>query len=188
MPYRVAQWTVGNIGKAAVQALQDDAKLELVACYGRPGEKTGKDVGELAGVGALGLPLVSRIEDVIAAKPDVVLYMPLLWDVDAMVQLLEAGINVISTTAFLTGYAYGPADQRRLQEAALRGGASLYGAGMYPGIVNAVALLATQACRQVRSIKIQESVDASSYDSPDTWRDLGFGGPKDSRPRPPELH
>jgi hypothetical protein len=180
MTHRIAQWTVGNIGKAAIEAMRDDPGLELVACYARPGDKTGKDAGELAGVGPIGVPVVSTIEEVIAARPDVVLYMPLMWDVDAMARLLEAGINVISTANFITGYSYGPEDQQRLHEAALRGGVSLYGTGANPGAMNVLALAATQVCRQIKRIFLFESVDASGYNSPDTWRSLGFGGPKDA--------
>ena len=180
MTYRIAQWTVGNIGKAAIEALRDDPNMELVACYARPGDKTGKDAGEVAGVGPIGVPVVSRIEEVIAARPDLVLYMPLMWDVDAMVRLLEAGINVISTANFITGYSYGLDEQKRLHEAALRGGASLYGSGANPGAMNVLALATTQVCRQVKRIHLFESVDASGYNSPDTWRSLGFGGPKDA--------
>lgn len=180
MTYRIAQWAVGNIGKKAIEALGDDPNLELVACYARPGEKTGKDAGELAGIGPNGVKVVSRIEDVIAAKPDLVLYMPLAWDVDAMVRLLEAGINVISTANFVTGYSYGPKDQKRLHEAAVRGGVSLYGSGSNPGFVNILALLTTQVCRKVTRVSLFESVDGSNYASPDTWYSLGFGGPRDA--------
>ena len=180
MAHRIAQWTVGNIGRASIQAIQDDPNLELVACYTRPGDKTGKDAGELAGAGRIGLPAVSSLEEVIAARPDLVLYMPLIWDVDAMVRLLEAGINVISTANFITGYSYGPEDQQRLHAAAVRGGVSLYGSGVNPGFANILALLSTQVCRKVSRVSLMESVDGSGYASPDTWRSLGFGGPKDA--------
>jgi hypothetical protein len=180
MVYRIAQWTVGNVGKAAVEAILEDPRFALVACYTRPGEKTGKDVGELCGIGAIGLAAVSSLEEVLAAKPDLVLYMPLIWDVDAMVQLLEAGVNVISTANFITGYSYGLDEQARLHQAAVRGGVSLFGSGMNPGFANMLALLSTQASRYVTKVTLQESVDASAYDSPDTWRSLGFGGPKDA--------
>lgn len=180
MAHRIAQWSVGNIGRKAIAAVRDDAGLELVACYNRPGEKTGRDAGELAGIGPIGLPVVSTIEEILTAKPDLVLYMPLMWDVDDMVRLLEAGINVISTANFITGYSYGKDEQQRLHEAALRGGVSLYGSGINPGFANIISLLATQVCRNVEQITMLESVDASGYASPGTWKSLGFGGPKDA--------
>ena len=180
MTYRIAQWTLGNVGKVAVEVVREDPNLELVACYTRPGEKTGKDVGELCGIGPIGLLTVSSVEEVIAAKPDLVLYMPLLWDVDAMVRLLESGVNVISTANFITGYSYGPGEKERLHQAAVRGGVSLYGTGINPGFADMLAAMATQLCRKVEKVSLLESVDASAYDSPDTWRSLGFGGPKDA--------
>jgi hypothetical protein len=180
MTYRIAQWTIGNVGKVAVEVVQEDPDLELVAVYARPGEKTGKDAGELCGIGPIGLNVVSTIEAVIAAKPDLVLYMPLIWDVDAMVQLLEAGINVISTANFITGYSYGLGEQKRLNDAAVRGGVSLYGTGINPGFANILTLLATQTSRRISRISLLESVDASGYASPETWRSLGFGGPPDA--------
>lgn len=180
MTYRIAQWTFGNVGRITIEEMLKDPEIELVACYTRPGEKTGKDVGELIGIGPIGLPAVSSIEEVIGAHPDLVLYLPLMWDVDAMVQLLEAGINVISTANFLTGYSYGKDAQARLHKAALSGGASLFGTGINPGFAQMLAVLGTHVSRRVDNIKLHESVEASYYNSPDTWRSLGFGGPKDA--------
>lgn len=180
MTTRIAQWAFGNVGKIAIEEVLNDPLLELVACYTRPGDKTGKDVGDLIGIGPIGLDTVSSIGDVIAARPDLVLYMPLIWDVDAMVELLKAGIDVISTANFITGWSFGKADQDRLHEAALTGGASLYGTGINPGVAQMFAVLSTQICRHVTHIRLQESVDATAYNSPDTWTSLGFGGPKDA--------
>lgn len=180
MAHRIAQWAVGNIGKKAIAAVRDDPALDLVACYNRPGDKTGQDAGNLAGIGPIGVPVASTIEDIVAARPDLVLYMPLMWDVDDMVRLLEAGINVISTANFITGFSYGAEAQQRLHDAAVRGGVSLYGSGINPGFANVISLLATQVCRRVEKITMFESADASSYASPETWNSLGFGGPIDA--------
>ena len=88
MTYRIAQWALGNIGKMAIAAVREDPAMELVACFTRKGDKTGEDVSELCGGNPIGLAAVSSIEEVIAARPDLVLYMPLMWDLDAMVRLL----------------------------------------------------------------------------------------------------
>lgn len=180
MTYRIAQWTAGVVGQAAVRAVLNHPAMELVACYTRPGAKTGKDVGELCGLGAIGLKAVSTIEEILSSQPDLVLYMPLVWDVDAMVQLLEAGVNIISTANFITGRSYGDDAKQRLQQAAEKGGVSLYGSGINPGHANALGLVATAVCREVHHLSVLESVDASGYASPETWTSLGFGGPKDA--------
>ena len=49
-PYRVVQWTTGNVGKSSVQALAANPNYELVGCYAWSQDKAGRDVGELAGI------------------------------------------------------------------------------------------------------------------------------------------
>ena len=153
---------------------------KLVGCYAWSPEKVGKDVGELCGIETIGIAATDDIDALIASRPEVVLYMPLLWDVGHMVQLLEAGINVISTANFITGHSYGDAQMRRLHEAAERGGASLYGTGINPGHVSAIALTLAGACRELERISIWESADCSSYESKETWEALGYGSPPDT--------
>ena len=46
-PYRVVQWTTGNVGKSSVQAIAANPTLELVGCYAWSADKVGRDVGEL---------------------------------------------------------------------------------------------------------------------------------------------
>ncbi len=45
-PYRVVQWTTGNVGKSSVAAIARNPTLELVGCYAWSPDKAGKDVGE----------------------------------------------------------------------------------------------------------------------------------------------
>jgi hypothetical protein len=51
---RVVQWTTGNVGKQAVQAIMGRQDLELVGCYAWSSDKVGKDVGELCGSEPIG--------------------------------------------------------------------------------------------------------------------------------------
>lgn len=177
---RVVQWTTGQVAQAAVRAIQAQPDLELIGCYAWSAGKAGVDVGELCGIAPLGITATNDIAAIIALQPDVVLYMPMLSDVDDMVRLLESGINVISTASFITGHSYGEADLQRLREAAERGGASLYGSGINPGLASVVALTAAAACREVERISIHEAVDCTPYASPEIWTALGFGSPPDT--------
>jgi hypothetical protein len=177
---RVVQWTTGGVAKSAVRATLAHPDLELVGCYAWSPDKVGRDVGELCHLEPLGLTATDDIDGLIALRPDVVLYMPLLWDVDHMVRLLEAGINLISTANFITGHSYGEDEMHRLHDAAERGGASLYGTGISPGYVNALALTLAGACREVERISIWESADCSVYESKETWEALGYGASPDS--------
>jgi 2,4-diaminopentanoate dehydrogenase len=177
---RVVQWTTGGVARAAVRAVLQHPDLELVGGFAWSAEKAGKDVGELVGLGPLGITATADIADIIALKPDVVLYMPLFWDVDAMVRLLESGINVISTANFITGHSYGDEDMERIHDAARRGGVSIYGTGISPGLIGAIALTAAAASRDLERISIYEAADCSSYESAETWSMLGFGQAPDT--------
>lgn len=180
MTIRVVQWTTGAVARAAVRAVLAQPDLELIGCYVWSADKAGKDVGELCNLPPLGIAATNDIEAVLAVKPDVVLYMPQLWNIDEMVRLLEGGINVISTANFITGHSYGENARRRLDDAAKRGGVSLYGSGINPGMASALALTAAAACRQVERISIFEAADCTPYASAETWRTLGFGSPPDT--------
>jgi 2,4-diaminopentanoate dehydrogenase len=180
MPLRIVQWTTGLVGRSAVKSIVAHPDLELVGCYAWSADKAGKDVGELCGIGPIGVTTTDDIGALIDLKPDLVLYMPLHWEVDHMVQLLEAGINVISTANFITGRSYGDKEMHRLDEAAKRGGVSLYGTGINPGLANVFALVSSAVCRRVDRISVLESVDATAYASPDTWYETGFAVPPDT--------
>lgn len=181
MPLRIVQWTTGLVGRSAVQAVLDHPDLELVGCFAWSPEKVGQDVGELCGLGRrIGVAATNDIGAILALKPDCVLYMPLEWVVDDMVRLLEAGINVVSTANFITGRSYGEKDMLRLDEAARRGGVSLYGSGINPGLANVLGLVSTAVCRRVDRVSVLESVDATAYASAQTWLDIGFASPPDT--------
>jgi hypothetical protein len=178
--YRIAQWNTGIVGTQTAKAVIAHPEMQLVACFAHSPAKVGQDVGVLIGGEPIGVLATADIEQVIAARPDCVLYMPIYWDVDAMARLLEAGINVISTANFITGASYGEEARAKLNDAALRGGASLYGVGINPGHANALGLMATAVCREVRRVSVLESVDATNYASAETWHSLGYGLPADT--------
>lgn len=178
--YRVAQWGTGSVGGTAARHVLEHPLMDLVACFAHSESKVGQDAGALIGQSPIGIKATNNIEDIIAAKPDCLLYMPLLWNVDHMAQLLQAGINVISTANFITGRSYGDAAVKKLQEAAQRGGASLYGTGINPGQANSLALATLAACSEVRKVTVREAVDATHYASKETWIALGIGGAPDA--------
>ncbi|MCB2047650.1 MAG: hypothetical protein KDE32_05405 [Novosphingobium sp.] len=180
MALRIAQWATGPVGAAAARKVIEHPDFELVACHAFGAEKVGRDVGDLIGLPPSGIKATNRIEDIIAAKPDCVLYMPLVWDVEAMAQLLEAGINVISTANYITGRSYGQAAVDRLEQAAQKGGVTLHGTGINPGLANAYALAMSAQCAEFSHISVLESVDATEYASAETWIALGYGSAPDT--------
>src|ERR1700683_5385395 len=95
--YRVVQWATGNIGSHSLRAVIAHPDLDLVGVYVYSEEKAGRDAGELCGAPATGVRATRDSADIVALQPDCVLYMADRADVDALCQLLEAGVNVVST-------------------------------------------------------------------------------------------
>src|SRR3954452_22560928 len=100
-PLRVVQWTTGNVGRRSVIAITAKPGLELVGCYAWGSDKVGKDVGELCGIESLGMAATDDVDALFALRPDCVVYNPKWPDVEEMARILDAGINVVSTAAFI---------------------------------------------------------------------------------------
>ena len=177
-PYRVVQWTTGNVGKSSVQALAANPNYELVGCYAWSQDKAGRDVGELAGIAPLGVKATNDVDALLALKPDVVVYNPMWIDVDELVRILSAGVNVVSSASFITGHNLG-AGRDRIVEACRRGGSTMFGSGVSPGFAELLAIVAASGCARVDKITVAEASDTTFYDSPDTERPAGFGTPID---------
>lgn len=176
---RVVQWTTGNVGRRAVRAVLDHPGLELVGCYAWSTEKAGRDVGELIGSGPVGVTTTSDIDALLALEPDCVVYTPKFPRVDELVRILEAGVDIVATAAFITGHSLGERDRHRIEEACRRGHSSIFGSGANPGFLNLLGLVSTVICDRVDCITVTESVDSTGYDSPETEKPCGFGRPID---------
>ena len=103
-PYRVVQWTTGNVGKSSVQAIAANHTLELVGCYAWSDDKVGREVGELCGIARLRRNQRRRRSAGVKAgrrrlQPE-------------LVRMLEAGVNVVATASFITGHNQGEGHDR----------------------------------------------------------------------------
>jgi 2,4-diaminopentanoate dehydrogenase len=178
-PLRVVQWTTGNVGRRSVLAVLANPELELVGCHAWSPDKVGRDVGELCGTTAAGVAATSDVDALLALKPDCVVYNPKWPNISDLVQILESGVNVVTTAAFITGDALLPDDRTQLADACERGQSSLFGTGMNPGLANLLGIVSAGLCDRIDSITITESVDSTGYDSPETELPVGFARPID---------
>ncbi len=108
---------------------------------------------------------------------DCVCYNPLVPDLDELEKILNSGLNIVSTSGFITGRNMGEGVFERLDEAGKRGNASVFSGGINPGFMNFLPLALTAMCDRVHSISITESADVRDYASPGTWEMLGWGQP-----------
>ncbi|MER5567692.1 dihydrodipicolinate reductase [Streptomyces goshikiensis] len=185
-------WGTGNVGRAAIRAVEAHPALTLTAVLVHNPDKTGRDAGELAGLERpLGVTATDGIEAVLAARPDAVVYAA-SGDIrpdDALADItraIRAGAVVVSPALYpLYDQRNAPPEFRDPVLAAVEaGGGSLFASGVDPGWGNDVLpLLISGLGTTVDAIRCQEIFDYSTYDQPDSVRLLvGMGQPMDFEP------
>jgi len=190
--YRVVVWSTGGIGSILINSIQRRPNIELVGVWVHSPEKVGRDAGELANGVPIGLKTTGDADELIALEPDCVIYAAAGPERDALaipdyVRLLEAGINVVTTT--VNRLIYPPTFQpdvwrEQLEQAAATGGVSLYASGIEPGFAadHLVLMLTTQS-KTIRTIKASEVALYDDYPVTDTMMEgMGFGRPLDYVP------
>jgi hypothetical protein len=178
--YRVVQWATGNVGSRALRRAIEHPHLDLVGVYVYGAAKVGRDAGELAGIGPIGIRATNRIEDVIALRPDCVLYMPQYTNHAEVCRLLESGINIVTTrTEFLNPESMDPAVRTQVEAACNRGNTSIHSTGCSPGFATeALPLVLSSLQRRINHLSINEFADNSSRNSPEMlFEIMGFGQP-----------
>lgn len=184
MALRVVQWATGSVGTAAIKAVLEHPDLEFVGCWVHSKDKAGKDVGDIIGVGPLGVVATDSVEDILAMDADAVVYAPLLPNADEVAALLRSGKNVVSPV----GWFYpGETEAAPLRAAALEGNATLHGAGIGPGAVTELfPLLLSVMSTGITHVRAEEFSDLRTYDAPDVVRHvMGFGGTPENAIRGP---
>ncbi|WAL99049.1 dihydrodipicolinate reductase [Streptomyces sp. Je 1-369] len=185
-------WGTGNVGRAAVRAVEAHPDLSLASVLVHSPRKVGRDAGELAGLGrALGVTATDDVEAVLAARPRAVVYAASgdLRPDEALADVVRA---VRSGAVVVTPALYPLYDQRGappefrdpVLAAVADGGGSLFVSGVDPGWGNdALPLLVSGLGSTVDAIRCQEIFDYSTYDQEDSVRQLiGMGHPMEYEP------
>ena len=176
--YRVVQWATGNVGTRALRRVIEHPDLDLVGLWVHSADKAGRDAGELAGLGPIGISATNSIDRILALRPDCILYMPGRCDYDEICAILEAGVNIVTTRGEFHNPDYMDAGTRaRVEAACQRGNASIHSTGSSPGFVTeALPLVLATLQRRIDHIDIQEYADCSSRNSPEMlFNGMGFG-------------
>jgi hypothetical protein len=191
-PVRVVVWSTGGVGSTAIDAIRRRPDLDLVGVWVHSPEKVGRDAGELAGGPAMGVVATNDADSLIALQPDCVVYAASGPQRDAgavpdYLRLLEAGINVVSTTS--TSLVYPPSYfstewRDQLEAAARSGNASFYASGIFPGFgSDQLALVLATQSKTIRAVKATEVALNDHYPVASVMMDgMGFGRPLDFEP------
>lgn len=182
-------WGTGNVGRAAIRAVEAHPALKLAAVVVHDPTKVGRDAGDLAGLDAeLGITATNDAEAVLAASPRAVVYAA-SGDIrpdDALADIttaIRAGAVVVTPSLYaLYDHRSAPPELREpVLSAIAEGGGSLFVSGVDPGWGNDVLpLLISGLGSEIDAIRCQEIFDYSTYDQPDAVRWLiGMGQPLD---------
>ena len=122
-PLRVIQWTTGNIGRRSLHAIIGRPDLELAGVYAHGADKVGVDAADLAGwPEPTGVRATNDIDALLTLGADACCYNPLWPSVDELVRLLESGVNVCTSAAWITGGKQTPQDKKRIEDACRKEG------------------------------------------------------------------
>ena len=192
MTYRVVHYGTGFAGIHGLRGIISHPELELVGLVVHSDDKVGRDAGELAGVGPVGVVASQDVDAAIALSADAFCYMAtthgrMKVGIGELSRILEAGTNVV-TTSF--GALIHPGTARsdvlaRLEESAKQGGVSLFSTGIEPGFFSDYLPVIMTGCSQrIDSIRVYElAVYESGHQSDEVAFDIfGLGNPIDSSP------
>jgi hypothetical protein len=191
MAYRVIQWSTGNVGRYALRGIIGHPDLELVGLWVHSPAKVGRDAGELAGVGPVGVRATNDAEALLALDADVVCYTATgdLRPAEAasdICRILAAGKNVVSTSLVpLVHPPTAPAALREpIERACLEHGVSCFTSGIDPGVANdLLPLVLSGLAERVERVRVQEILNYATYDQPEVlFHTMGFGRPLDHTP------
>ncbi|MEV6324046.1 dihydrodipicolinate reductase [Nocardia sp. NPDC051787] len=185
-------WGTGNVGRAAIRAVDAHPALRLTGVLVHNPDKIGRDAGELGGLGhVLGIAATCDVDGVLAAGPAAVVYAA-SGDIrpdDALADIVRAvrvGAVVVTPALYALYDPRNAAPEVRepVLAAIAEGGGSLFVSGIDPGWGNDVLpLLVSGLGSTVDTIRCQEIFDYSTYDQPDSVRYLvGMGQPMDYQP------
>ncbi len=170
---RVIQYGLGPIGSAVARHVTERAGLDLVGGVDIDPAKSGRDVGEVIGLGRqLGFPVSTRLSDLLArTSADAVIHTTSSYFDLFKGQILEivaAGLDVVTTAEELSfPWLAHPEEAAEIDAAAKRAGKTVLGTGINPGfLMDALPLFLTGICQRVDRIAVTRIIDASTRRGP----------------------
>ena len=169
----IIQYGLGPIGSAVARHVVERAGLELVGCVDIDPAKVGRDAGQVIGLDRpLGFPVEGTLAQVLERTgADVVIHTTSSYfDLfeDQIVEILEAGLDIVSTAEELSFPWLANGQQAaRIDAAARQAGKTVLGTGVNPGfLMDALPLFLTAISQQVDKIEVTRVINASTRRGP----------------------
>jgi 2,4-diaminopentanoate dehydrogenase len=188
---RVVVWGTGFVGRMVIPEILRHPAFELVGVGVNDPDKVGRDVGELCGIGPVGLAATHDIDSLVALGPDALVHFgptaahagDNIRDIGAF---LRAGIDVCSTA--MTPWVWPsmpsipPSWVEPITDACEAGGSSCFTTGIDPGFANDLFPMTLMGlCAEVRQVRALEILDYINYEG-DYEEEMGIGRPPDFVP------
>ncbi len=170
---RIIQYGLGPIGAAVARHVVERTGTELVGCVDIDPAKYGRDAGEVIGLDhPLGFAVASNLGQVLErTEAEVVIHTTSSYfDLfeDQIVEILEAGLDIVSTAEELSfPYLANAERAARIDAVAKRTGKTVLGTGVNPGfLMDALPLFLTAISQQVDRIEVTRVINASTRRGP----------------------
>ncbi len=183
MTYRVINWATGHTGKMVVRATAERPEFEIVGAFTYNPDKAGQDLGDIAGIGKLGVIATNDRQQILDTPADCVLFLAgaendVPGSIADICALLASGKNVVTTAAnFIYPKSLGPDVEKAIADACIKGNTTFHGLGIMPGFfAESLPLLFTRLARRIDRIVCSETLMYDKYPSAYQMFDLmGFG-------------
>jgi 2,4-diaminopentanoate dehydrogenase len=166
---RTIHYGIGAIGSEVVKACLSNPEIEIVAAIDAHPSKSGRDLGEAAGIGhTLGIPVQYEVEPVLKdVYADVVVHSTgssLTEVYPQLMAIVGAEKSVVSSCEELSfPWIRYPEIANKLDRKAREAGVRILGTGINPGFVmDLLPLMLLTTCQAVKSIRVERVVDVST--------------------------
>jgi hypothetical protein len=170
---RIIQYGLGPIGCAVARHVVERAGVELVGAIDIDPAKVGQDAGQVIGLDRpLGFGVAKNLQGVLArTEVDLVIHTTSSYfDLfkDQIVEILEAGLDVVSTAEELSfPWLAHPEQAAEIDAVAKRVGKTVLGTGVNPGfIMDALPLSLMAICQRVDRVEVTRIINASTRRGP----------------------
>lgn len=165
---RVVLWGFGAMGRGIANGIIQSGFMKLVGVIDRERSLSGKDVGEVLGVGSYGIEVSAFPEIIGKVNPDVVIIATSSFIRDLIPQIelaVKAHSNVITIAEEMAfPFDLYPDESEYLDSLAKRYGVTILGTGVNPGFVLDTLIIAlTGVCLKVEKIIARRINDLSPF-------------------------
>jgi hypothetical protein len=180
-PVKIVSLGLGPIGVGTLKVLAQRPWAKIVGAVDVSPDLIGKDVGEVAGVGPLGVTVKGSLAEAgLAGSADVVVHCAgshlQRGAADQVLAAVTWRANVVSTCEELSyPWFHHPAEAQRIDDAARAAGVTVLATGVNPGFaMDALALYASGISESVTAVRVHRAQEAGTRREP-LQRKVGAG-------------